>query len=215
MIRRIAIYGAGGFGRETAYMIKKISHKDGVWDIIGFFDDGIEKGTDICNIGKVLGGLQDVNDWASPLNVVICIGSPIVSQKIIMSLTNPHLSFPNIISPDFVIEDDSLFSIGKGNIIKSSCRVTTNVRIGDFNIFNGGITVGHDTSIGNFNTFMPGVRISGEVSIGDRNLFGSMSFVKQCLKVGNDVTLSPLSPLLSKPKDGKTYIGNPAKIFKF
>ena len=125
------------------------------------------------------------------------------------------ICFPNLVSPDFKVEDKDKFSIGKGNIIKSSCRVTTNVHIGNFNIFNGNVTIGHDTIINNFNTFMPGVRISGEVVIGNRNLFGTMSFVKQCLKIGDDITLSPLSPLLSKPKNGCTYIGNPAKLFKF
>lgn len=215
MIRDLAIFGAGGLGREVACMINSINGENLQWNIVGFFDDGIEKGTEIFNIGIVLGGLQELKNWSNPLNVVMCIGSPKVSHRIITALSNKNLSFPNIISPDFVIEDEGSFLIGQGNIIKSSCRVTTNVHIGNFNIFNGGINIGHDTTIGNFNTFMPGVRISGEVTVGDRNLFGSMSFVKQRIKVGNDITLSPLSPLLSRPKDGKTYIGNPARIFKF
>ena len=80
---------------------------------------------------------------------------------------------------------------------------------------NGSVVIGHDTVIGDFNVFMPACRISGEVRIGCRNLFGAMSFVKQCVKIGNDVTLSPLSPLLRNPKDGHLYMGNPAKKIEF
>ena len=62
---------------------------------------------------------------------------------------------------------------------------------------------------------MPGVRVSGEVTIGERNLIGSCSFILQQTRIGNEVTLSPGSILLTNPKDGNTYIGNPAKKFKY
>jgi UDP-3-O-[3-hydroxymyristoyl] glucosamine N-acyltransferase len=62
---------------------------------------------------------------------------------------------------------------------------------------------------------MPGTRISGEVTIGNSNLFGAMSFVKQLLTIPDNITLSPLSALLTKPKAGNLYIGNPAKKFKY
>lgn len=75
--------------------------------------------------------------------------------------------------------------------------------------------MGHDVSMGDFNVLMPGARISGEVSIGDYNLIGADSFVKQQIRIGRHVTLSPLSALLTKPKDGNVYIGNFAKLFKF
>lgn len=215
MYKNIAIYGAGGLGREIACMINKINQVSGKWNFIGFFDDGLEKGCDVFNKGKVLGNREDLQKWNSPLDIIMGIGNPKICERIVYDLTNTFLSFPNLIFPDFIVEDRDSFSIGRGNIIKSTCRVTTNVKIGDFNILNGSITLGHDIEIGNYNIFMPGVRISGDVSIGNRNLFGSMSFVKQCIKIGNDITLSPLSPLLSKPKDGQTYIGNPARIFKF
>lgn len=213
--REIAIFGAGGLGREVACMIDRINSVSPTWTLIGFFDDNLPKETPVSHFGKILGGCKELQEWPKPLEVVICIGNPRILSAVVERFNNKNLSFPNVISPDFVAEDKETFSIGHGNIIKSNCKVTTDVTIGNFNILNGSITMGHDVSIGDCNVFMPGVRVSGESTIGNRNLFGSMSFVKQCLKVGNDITLSPLSPLLSKPKDGKTYIGNPARVFKF
>ena len=129
-------------------------------------------------------------------------------------IINPLVEFPNCIATNFRISDPESFSIGRGNIIQGGCHVTTNISIGDFNLFNGSVVIGHDTTVGNANVIMAGCRIGGEVTLGDSNLFGTMSFVMQGLKIGSEITLSPLSALLKKPKDGNTYIGNPAKVFK-
>ena len=214
-MKEIAIYGAGGLGREVAAMIDNINHKTPTWKFIGFFDDGVETGTAISHFGTVLGGQDTLNSWQTPLSVVVCMGNPRTLQKIVDGIDNDMLDFPNLLSPDFVVEDSETFIMGKGNIVKSNCRFTCNATVGDFNIINGSVGFGHNVTIGNCNVFMPGTRISGETEIGNRNLFGSMSFVKQCLRIGNDITLSPLSPLLTRPKDGHTYMGNPAKILKF
>lgn len=46
MMKDIAIYGAGGFGREIACLIMIIngSLEQPEWNLIGFFDDGRHKG---------------------------------------------------------------------------------------------------------------------------------------------------------------------------
>lgn len=213
---QLALYGAGGFGREIACMINKINRWNGpTWNLIGFFDDGKEIGEEISHFGKILGGLCEVNKWEEPLSVGLCLGNPETLYKVRNNINNPLISFPNLIDPNFECNDPETFFIGEGNIIQGGCAETTNVTIGNFNMLNGGITIGHDVIIGDYNVIMPSCQISGEVIIGDKNRLGAYSFVKQRLKIGNNVTLSPLSALLTKPKDGNTYIGNPAKLFKF
>lgn len=215
-MKDIAIYGAGGLGHEVTASIKNgwISGSED-WEIIGFFDDrDFSNKPDDRLQGKWFGGLEALNNYPNPIGVILCFGSPRTRFAVASKITNPNVEFPNCIHNDFSIADAASFKIGKGNIITGNCAVTTNVTIGDFNLLNGSVVFGHDVVCGGANVFMPGCRISGEVQIGERNLFGSMSFVKQCLKIGNDITISPLSALLTKPKDGNTYIGNPAKIFK-
>lgn len=215
-MKDIAIYGAGGFGREVACMIEKINTlKNNQWRLVGFFDDNKEIGEEISRFGKVLGGINEINNWINPLDIVLCFGNPDTLYKVKNRISNKNIYFPNLIDPNFYVADPYTFEIGEGNIIKASCSVTCNVTLGNFNVLNGYVNCGHDVKIGNYNCIMPGVRISGEVTIGDYNLLGSDSFIKQQVKIGNNITLSPLSALLSKPKDGNTYIGNPAKIFRF
>lgn len=214
-MKDIAIYGLGGLGREVACMIAEINAVSPQWNFIGFFDDGAPESMIPSNHGKLLGNIDTLNNWPTDLCVALCFGSPKVIELVRNRITNPLISFPNLIASDFYIGDIDTFKIGEGNIIVGSCAVTCNVEIGNFNLLNGSVTLGHDVKIGNYNVIMPGTRVSGEVSIGNRNLLGAMSFVKQQLTIKDDVTLSPLSALLTKPKSGCTYIGNPAKIFRY
>lgn len=214
-MKDIAIYGAGGFGREVACLMRIINKVSPQWNLIGFFDDNKVKGQEIQGFGTILGGIDDLNNWSEEVNIALCFGSATMLQSISSRITNPYVKFPNIIAPDFEIGDPETFRIGKGNIITTHCGISTNVSIGNFNLFNGGIVLGHDVSIGDYNVFMPGTRISGSVTIGNKCLFGSGSFVKQMLVIPNGVTLSPLSPLLTKPKADSLYMGNPAKIVRF
>lgn len=215
-MKDIAIYGAGGFGREVASMIDLINRtQPNTWNLIGFFDDGEPKEKQVSHFGRILGNYEDLNAWPTDLRVVLCIGSPKTLKIVRGKITNPKVIFPNLIHPNFVITDAATFNIGEGNIIKANCSVTCDVTIGNFNVLNGFINIGHDVNVGDFNVFMPGCRISGEVTVKTLNLIGADSFIKQQLKIGEGVTLSPLSALLTKPKDNCLYIGNPAKKIEF
>lgn len=211
-MRDIAIFGAGGFGREVACLIKRINEKEPTWNFIGFFDDDESlKGQPVSHFGICLGGTAVLNTWEKPLAVVMAIGSSVVVKKIVEKITNQNIEFPNLIHPNFFISDRETFCIGRGNIIQGGCIVTCNVTIGDFNIFNGSVVMGHDVNIGNFNTFMPAVRVSGEVKVGECNFFGVGSIILQQIKIGNNVRLGAGSVLMTKPKEGFLYLGVPAK----
>lgn len=214
-MKNIAIYGAGGFGREVACTINKINEVEPTWNLIGFFDDGVEKGKMISHFGPILGGMADLNAYQDEINVVIAIGNPLTVKKVVEQISNGNVKFPNLIHPNTHYSDKETFSIGKGNIVQGGCSFSCDVRIGNFNVFNGDLVLGHDVSVGNFNAFMPAVRISGEVSIGNCNFFGVSSIVLQQLKIKDNVRLAAGSVLMTKPKENNLYIGVPAKLQKF
>ena len=214
-MKEIAIFGAGGFGKEVACLIAQINEAGGEWNLVGFFDDGVEKGTQISHYGQVLGGVKELNEWPSQLSVAIAIGSPHALRFVQERINNPNISFPNLIHPVFTILDKESFKIGKGNIILAACYVSCNTSIGDFNILNGEVVMGHDATIGNYNVLMPDIKVSGEVKIGEENLIGIGTIILQQIKIGTGVHIGAGAVLMTKPKDGCTYIGNPARRFKF
>jgi sugar O-acyltransferase (sialic acid O-acetyltransferase NeuD family) len=213
-MKKIAIYGAGGFGREVACLIRIINEQSPEWALIGFFDDGIEKGTN-NEYGVVLGGIDEVNSYPEELAIVIAIASPKIVEKIVGNITSSKIYYPTIISPDVTFLDKDNVSVGIGNIISFGCIISCNVTIGDFNILNSMISIGHDATIGNFNSIMPAVKISGEVKIGNKNFFGVNSTVLQQINIGNETVIGASSLVLRKTKDGMTYVGNPASIIKY
>ena len=213
-MKDIVIYGAGGFGREIACLIKLINEKERKWNVVGFLDDNPEiKGT-VNEYGKVLGGIDWINSYNKPLAVAVAVGSSADVQDISSKINNLHVDFPNIIAPSVTFLDKESVRMGEGNIICSSCLISCNVTIGNFNLMNGFIPVGHDTVIGNYNVIMPSTNISGRVSIGDRNFLGVKSTVLQCVKIGNDVRIGAGSVLMRNTKDGNLYMGNPAAKVK-
>ena len=213
-MKDIAIYGAGGFGREIACLIRRINEQNPQWNLIGFFDDGKPVGYE-TEYGNVLGGIKTLNAVQQPLCVAIAIGSPTTVKKIVEQVDNPLIEFPNLFSPDTVFLDKKNISFGYGNIICTSCLFSCNIKIGNFNVFNGCITVGHDVQIGNYNSLMPAVRVSGEVHIGDCNFMGVSSVILQQITIGNNTVIGANSTIIRKTKDGNTYVGNPAQIVKY
>lgn len=214
-MNKVAIYGAGGFGREVFCLIQKINAVSPQWDVIGFFDDGKPKGEPVGRYGKILGGMEEVNSWPEPLAVVVAVGSTENMKKIVGGIKSPNISFPNILHPDVIFADEESVFMGKGNIVQRGSAFSCDVKMGDFNVFNGGTVLGHDVVLGSYNVLMPAVRISGSTTVGNANFFGISSIVLQGLKIGDDITLSAGSVLMRKPKDGKLYIGNPAKMMEF
>lgn len=215
-MKDIAIYGAGGFGREVACLIRRINEvaSEPVWSFLGFFDDD-EK---LCGVeneyGKVLGDSETLNSWAESIDVTIAVGSPRALKAIREKLHNDNICFPNIIDPTFEIIDDNNYEIGEGNIIQRHSSISINVKIGNFNIFNGSDAMGHDVVIGDYNVIMPAVRISGLVKIGNSNLLGVGSIIIQQMVIGDNVNLAPGSVLMTNAKKEGIYMGIPAKKFK-
>lgn len=215
MMKDIAIYGAGGFGKEVACIINKINEKTPTWNIIGFFDDGVKKGTSISHFGEVLGTKEDLNLWESEISIVFAIGSPKILQFLVSKINNEKVNYPNIIHPEVAFADPESFKIGKGNVVTRGCSFSCDVTVGDFNQFNSISALAHDVVVGSFNVFMPLVRVSGEVKIGEQNFFGIGAIILQQVEIGNNTRLGAGSILMTKTKDGFLYVGNPARKMDF
>ncbi len=215
-MKDIAIYGAGGFGKEVASMINnKINAKELLWNVIGFFDDGLERGTQISHFGPVIGNAADLKRWDKHLSIVFAIGNSLTIKKLYDEIDNPNIDYPNIIHPNTDYADEETCKMGVGNVVTKNVTFSCDVTIGDFNQFNSLSALAHDVKVGSFNVFMPLTRVSGEASIGNFNFFGIGSIILQQMKIGDHVRIGAGSVVMTKTKDGNLYMGNPAKRVKF
>lgn len=212
---KIAIYGAGGFGKEVACLIERINAQHEQWDLIGFFDDAKPAGTRVSRYGNVLGAMDVLSQVDEPLAVAIAISDVKAVKRIRQAITNPNVSFPNLIDPSLFLVDAMTVKMGEGNIIQNNCMISCDVTIGDFNLINDHVVVGHDNHIGSYNGIMPSAHLSGGITIGDNNLLGVACVVLQGMTIGNGVTLGANSVLMTQPMDNTTYLGVPARRFNF
>lgn len=211
-MKEIAIIGAGGFGREVKMLIDQINQKEKQYEIIGFFDD--KPYSEKINGLDYLGKLEDINKWNSQLSIAVAIGDPKTKKKIVESITNSNIDFPNIIHPNVLIGDDSV-SLGKGNIICAGVIITVNIQIDDFVILNLSCTVGHDTVINSYSSFMPSINVSGEVHIEEGVYVGTGAKIINQLSIGQ-YTIVGAGAVVSKSLPEKcTAVGIPAKPIKF
>ncbi|MEL0644326.1 acetyltransferase [Olleya sp. Ti.3.14] len=212
-MEKIAIIGAGGFGREVKTLVDSINESSNQYDLIGFFDDNIDKGT-IVNGLKVLGGLSDLNKIDYKLSVALGIGVPAIKQKIIASINNVNISFPNLVHPSVIISKDDI-TLGKGNIICAGNILTCNIIIEDYITLNLCCTVGHDTKIGAFSSFMPSVNISGEVDVNQSVYVGTGAKIINQLSIGENTIVGAGAVVAKTLPANCTAVGIPAKPIKF
>ena len=111
----IAIYGAGGLGRELALMIQQINRTQDQWNIIGFFDDGLKR-DDKIDSWKIVGGLSEACQWKQPLAIVIAIADPQVRAALASKLKSTNLTFPTLIHPTCNRGDEQRNQIGRAHV---------------------------------------------------------------------------------------------------
>ena len=209
-MKNIAIYGFGGHGREVACLLKLINDQSPTWNLVGFFDDGEAVGKS-NRYGRVLGGIDSLNNYNEPISIYIAIADIKSRVHIVNQISNEKVEFPNIFAPDVLFFDQSTVRVGKGNLIDFNSIISCDVQIGDFNILDGGIVLGHDTALGSFNTLMSSTQISGSCSVGECNFFGLKSMTIQGIKVGDNTLIGAGSLVSHNTQDGHFYFGNPAK----
>lgn len=209
----IAIFGVGGFGREVLALIKDINKVTPTYRIVGFFDDGHEKG-EMVNGYPVLGKTQELNQWPTELSVAISIGNPEIKKRVIDKISNPNVNYPTLIHPNVIIGDCDYVKIGKGCIICAGNMITTNIEIGNFVILNLGCTVGHDTIIKDYAAFMPSCNISGEVLIEEGVYCGTGVKIINQTSIGEYATIGA-GAVITKPIPSRCVaVGVPAKVVK-
>lgn len=205
----LAIYGAGGFGRETALMIEQINSISRQWNVVGFYDDKIAKGMVVDNY-PILGGLQEAKSMRDHVSLVLAIADPVLRDNLRKALKGCSIKFPSLIHPA-ALTGSATNRIGEGCIITAGCIFTTGIVLEDFCIVNLITTIGHDVRIGQCTTVMPGCNISGNVSIGHTSMIGTGVQILQNLTLGAACKVGAGAVVTKSFGDSVTLVGVPAR----
>ncbi|HEY8935031.1 MAG TPA: acetyltransferase [Cyclobacteriaceae bacterium] len=210
MIHDLAIYGAGGFGRETALLIQQINTVSVQWNVIGFFDDGLPAGTMVDGL-LVLGGIGELNQYSKSLALAVAIADPVMRKSIVSKIESPDVFYPVIIHPSAIVEQGRN-KIGRGSIITANCILTTGISLGNFVIVNLATTLGHDVVLDDYCSIMPGCHISGNCKMGECTMMGTGSRTLQNLTIGKKCKIGAGAVLINSFEDGVTIVGVPGRV---
>lgn len=212
-MKKLVLYGAGGFGRETAAIVEEINIVNATYELIGFIDDGtkLNKG-DYINGYPLLGGKEWILEHKDDVYCTCTIGNAKTKAAIQRRLTKQGVKFETIIATGSRICNYS--EIGHGCVLYRNVGISVNCKIGDGVLINSGCSIGHDTVIGDYTTIMPSTGISGGCIIGEEVSIGGHAFIVPGRKVGNYATVAAGSIVFTNVKEGTVVLGNPAKRMK-
>lgn len=211
-MKKIVIIGAGGFGREVAWLIERINGNLPIYEILGFIDDETPKGTKLGNY-QVVGNISSLKEYDSDLCVCVAIGNANIRRKVVSKIKLiKDFCFPNLIDPTAIVRKDLL---GEGNIICANNVFTVDYLLKDFIIINLMCTMGHDVKIESYVTVYPGVNISGNVYVNELSEIGTGTKIIQGKSIGKNSIIGAGSMVNKDITDNVTAVGSPAKVIKY
>lgn len=210
-MKDLYIIGAGGFGREVAWIVERINSIKPTWNLKGFIDDNETLWGSTEGEYHVFGGCEYLSALED-VYVVCAVGSSNVRKKIIEKLKDTSVKFATLVDPS-VLYSNSV-KIGEGAIVCAGTIITVDVNIGDHVIVNLDCTIGHDAVIDDFVTIYPSVNVSGNVLIGECSELGTGTQIIQGKKVISNTIIGAGAIVVKDCLESGTYVGSPAKKIK-
>lgn len=166
--KKIAIYGAGGFGREVAWLVSSLAGA-GTYEHVAYIDDGARD-------DRSLGG-RPVVPWDhftrmhSDALIGLAVGDPQVRRRLARRCSEAGYAFATLVHAS--VEMSPSVDLAAGSIVCCGTILTVDITVEQQVHINLGCTVGHDVRIGEFTTVSPGVHVSGNVHIGPSVFIGT------------------------------------------
>lgn len=186
-MKDILIIGAGGIGRETAWIIEEINEVKPTWNLLGYIDENSEMHGKELNGYKVLGGLEVLEKLEEKPYVVVAIANCSVKKSIVTKLGEKY-NFATIIYP--TVKVSKFIQIGQGTIIYPGVILTVNTKIGNHVLISGNCGIGHDTVIGDYSSVLWGSNFSGYDTVGESCFIGVGTKVIQGINISKENKIS-------------------------
>ena len=214
---KLFIYGAGGFGREIAWLVAELNRQnptggDDAIDLLGFIDDH--------PAGLPVDGLRvfDLSSAAEQFpaaSVFVAVGSSSLREELVGRSTEAGLTFaPPLVAPSVRMSPTS--RIGTGSCLCEGSIVTVDVTIGAHVQVNLDCTLGHDAILDDYVTLAPGVHVSGWVHVRRGAYIGTGANIingtaEEPLVIGEGAVVGAGACVIADVVPRSTVVGVPAK----
>lgn len=201
-MKKIAVFGAGAFGRDVLSLISDsgligrvgcLYESDSIWTkrtVVGFEVKPLS--------------LFDAHKEVAVIAVGSSAGRREISRSLPQNTTYITLTHPNVpIGPRT--------EIGAGTVICAGSIISPDVTIGEHVQLNHSTTIAHDSVLEDFVTAAPAVHVSGHCRIGHDSYLGTNACLRDRITITANTTIGMGSVVVQSIKKSGTYAGNPAR----
>lgn len=203
----LVIIGAGGMGR-TIYDIARECIGYGIeFDIKGFIDDNLEALKGFVGYPPIISTIAGYMPCKDEVFTFSIGGES--RRKCIDSLIAKGAKFINLIHTTARV--GSNVKLGQGNIIAAFTSLGADCVIGDYNMIQSYTVIGHDAKIGDFNRIDTHVTCVGGIEIKNETTIHTSAVINHKVTIEDRAKVGACSFVIRKVKAGDTVLGVPAK----
>lgn len=204
---KLAIYGAGGLGREVYEIAMRRNAASKLWNDIVFIDDFSAEG-DYFGTQRI--HFKSLLDYKERYECIIAVGEPKSREVLYKKLVDHDVRLTNLIDTTAIISPTC--KIDPGVIICEFSTIHTDVEIGCNVLIQPFCDIGHDIRIGNHSVLSTFCAPGGGTIFGDRVFVGMHSVLMEGLVIGDDAIIAMGSVVFRDIPAMATVVGNPARI---
>ncbi|MGH9119370.1 MAG: NeuD/PglB/VioB family sugar acetyltransferase [Acidimicrobiales bacterium] len=216
----LVIIGSGGFGRETAEVVRATNEERAAisgrnrWDVLGFLDDEPSRWGTVVSGVPVLGGIDRLAEMPAT-KVVVCTGHPgdyTSKHRIVRRLGLLPDRYATIVHPTAVVPTSC--QLGEGTVVLAGVVVTVDVTVGAHVGIMPLAVLTHDDLVGDFVTVGAGVRLAGGVAVETGAYLGAGCLVRENLRVGSWSLVGMGAVVTRSVGDAEVWAGVPARFVR-
>lgn len=206
-MKTLIIIGAGGMGRTVFDIARECVGFDSDFTIKGFIDDNVAALDGFQGYPPVISTIKDYVPCPDDV-FTFSIGGA-CRRECIESMIKKGARFINLVHSTARI--GSNVKLGSGNIIAAYTSLGADCSIGNYNLIQSYTIIGHDARVGDFNRIDTHVTCVGGIEIKNAVTVHTSAVISHKVVLEDNAKVGACSFVIRKVKSGETVLGVPAK----